>query len=368
LFSLVVNVLVLSAAQTDAAEGNAALSYWQAFAVMPELTDEQEKILVKWNEVPLNEASTKLIESTANALGLLHRGARMPACTWGTDLEEGPAALLPHLSKTRQLGRAACLRARYRFEQGDQEGAIDDVIATLVLARYTGSEGLLISILVQDAIEDLADQVIASHLLSLSDAQLARLFARLSSLPVRTTIRQGIASERQWMLGWVQRQLVDNENAEVREKALEELVGKNHPELKKARNYLNDSDAMRKHVEEIGEYYDEMLRIHALPTTELLDAAEKLESRIQSSENGLARLLLPGLGSARQAEMRAVVRQALLVAAIDIVRDGDIALARHVDPASDGPFKMKLTDNGFQLISQLAHRDELVQLRVGGRR
>jgi hypothetical protein len=368
LLSLVVNVLAFPPAQTNAAEGNAALSYWQAFAVMPELTDKQRQILANWDKVPLDEAATELIEKTDNALGLLHRGAQLQCCFWGTALEEGPAALLPHLSKARQLGRAACLRARYRFEQGNQKGAIDDIIATMVLARHTGSEGLLISILVQDSISDTAIQAIAPHLLSLTDAQLARLFARLSSLPARTTIGQGIASERQWMLGWVQRQLVNNDNAESREKALEELLGKNHEALEKAREYLDDRDAVRKHVEEINEYYDEMQRILALPATVSADAWAKLENRIQSSENGLARLLLPGLGSAWQAEMRAIVRQALLVAAIDIAKDGDSALTRHTDPAGGGPFKMKLTDHGFRLISQLAHRDEMAQLRVGGRR
>ena len=32
---------------------NAALKYWQAFALLPTLDKDQEKLLEKWNKVPL---------------------------------------------------------------------------------------------------------------------------------------------------------------------------------------------------------------------------------------------------------------------------------------------------------------------------
>lgn len=355
----------MPAAQTDAAQGNAALSYWQAFAVMPELTDEQDEMLKNGNQVSLDDSVAELVAKCENALELLHRGARMPQCTWGTVLEDGPAVLLPHLSKARQLGRVAGLRARYRFHNDDQQGAVEDVVATLVLARRTGGEALLISVLVQFAIEEIAVQAIAPQLLDLSEAQLSQFAAQLSTLPPRTTIGQGIESERKWILGWMRRKFVSSNSAEEREEALRDLLGDNHPELSKAREYLNDTDTVEKHLDEVGKYYDEMQRILKLPGTELPAAWNDLEGRIKQEPNGLVQLLLPAIGSAQRAEQTALARLAMLETAMAIVQDGDDALAKHVDPAGGGPFRLQRVGGAFQLTSKAVHRDKPLRITFG---
>ena len=355
----------IAAAETDVSLDNAALSYWQAFAVLPELTDEQDDLLGQWSQVPLDDSVAELLRKSENALGLLHRGAEMRRCRWGTALEEGPTVLLPHLSKARQIGRLACLRARYRYDNGDPQGAAQDVVDTLTLARHTGSEALLISVLVQFAIEEMAVEAIAPHLPDLSDGQIAQLTAQLSSLPAPATISQGIESERKWILGWLRRKFVASENAQDRERALRQLLGNNHPELEKARDYLNDAATIKEHLNEVGKYYDEMRRILDLPRSELQAAWSELEGRMKEDPNGLVQLLLPALGNAQQAEMAATVRLAMLETAIAIARDGDGALARHNDPAGDGPFGLQRRDGGFQLTSDMVYRDKPVQITFG---
>ena len=58
-------------------------------------------------------------------------------------------------------------------------------------------------------------------------------------------------------------------------------------------------------------------------------------------------------------------QNALLVAAIDIVQNGRDRLARHKDPAGDGPFQLRTLPGGFELQSKLVRGEEPVTLQVG---
>ena len=109
---------------------NAALQYWQAFAVMPALDKGQEKILAEWATVPLDAAVRKLVESSRMSVEYLRRGARMRHCDWGLDYNDGVGLLLPHLGKARDLARLAALHARLEFERGNR-GAGVEVVANI---------------------------------------------------------------------------------------------------------------------------------------------------------------------------------------------------------------------------------------------
>src|SRR5947209_6298394 len=68
---------------------NAAMKYWQAFALLPSLDKDQEKLLAEWNKVPLDAAALKLIDRSRESRVYLHRGAKLPRCDWGLDYEDG---------------------------------------------------------------------------------------------------------------------------------------------------------------------------------------------------------------------------------------------------------------------------------------
>ena len=215
---------IACADQPQSRTENAALSYWQAFAVMPDSDEASDEVLRKWDSVELDVSVEKLVDQAANALRLLHRGASIEQCDWGSALEEGPGTLLPHLSKARQLARLACLRARYRFESGQHQAAWQDVKDTLVLARHLGSEELLISVLLQMAMERMAISAIAPYLPDYPKEELSNLLTDLKSLPQPGSIRQAIEGERQWMLGWLRTELADAGDEE-REELLKKLTG-----------------------------------------------------------------------------------------------------------------------------------------------
>src|SRR5215212_180508 len=101
---------------------NAALQYWQAFAMLPALDAKQEKLLENWSEAPLDGAVSKLLDQSHPSLMFLHRAAKLKRCDWGFDYRDGISMLLPHLTKARVLSRLAGLDARRAFEahQGDR--------------------------------------------------------------------------------------------------------------------------------------------------------------------------------------------------------------------------------------------------------
>jgi len=366
----------ISAVRTPAAQDtrtgleNAALSYWQAFAVLPELDEKQDKIVSRWDSVELDETAIELIDKADGALSLLHRGASIERCDWGSALEQGPATLLPHLSKVRMLARFACLRARYRFQQGQSAEACQDVKDSLILARHIGAEKLLISYLVQLAVERIAMSALTPELPDLSKAQLTDLLATLKSLPPRATAADGIEGERRWLLGWVRRELSGSKQKDpkARLEFFKELLG-DTPEAKRADELLSeDPEAVEKALvmcDELDVYYDQMIALLELPATELRAKWEEMNKRIQSGDNELAKVLLPGIGSVAAVEWEAEVRWAMYLAAVDIARGGDDQLQQHKDPASDEPFQFKSLPHGFELQSKLIHKDKPVVLTVG---
>jgi hypothetical protein len=348
---------------------NAALSYWQAFALMPEANEENDKIIRDWDTVELDKETLEVIKNGAPSMELLHRGASIQRCYWGSALEKGPAAMLPHLSKTRHLARLACLRARHRFEQGRPVQAWADLRDTLVLARHTGSEEVLISVLVQFAIEREAAEAVAPYLPEFEKKDLQTMVADIKALPPRGTISQGIGGERKWMLGWLREEIAAalKKEGDERTRFLLDLVGDNSSDAKaRAEELMNKPPAeLKEMLDEVDAYYDEMLQLLAQPSPGLGAALEKLEKRIETSPNAIARFMLPGVSSCMRAEQRAIVQMALLLAAVDVVGGGRAKLAGHADPAGDGPFQLRELPGGFELRSKLVHRDETVTLRIG---
>src|SRR3954451_8446656 len=67
---------------------NAAIKYWQAFAQLPALDMENEKLLTDWNKAPLDAPALKLIDRSQNSRLYLHRAAKIQECDWGLDYED----------------------------------------------------------------------------------------------------------------------------------------------------------------------------------------------------------------------------------------------------------------------------------------
>lgn len=347
---------------------NAALAYWQAFAMLPETTDPQGEALDAAidGKGPITAELATVLEESQGALRELHRGAKRSRCVWGTAFEEGPNALLSHLGRARELAKLAILRARSHFDQGHADQAINDVKAVMTLARHVGSEGLLISILVQYSIERPVIEMTARYLPGLDAAAVRDLERMLGDLPASVTMADAVRLEKQAMLEWFISQLSEPGGMD----AVFAIVGnEDNSNVKELRNYsqpelLQAAIALRP-------IYDKLSLLMELAPADLEKKAEAaaVEPQFKGPVKYLAGLLLPAVIAARTSEAAHDTRLALLKAAIAVVTQGESALKSPSlkDPFGDGPFGYRKVTGGFELQSELVARDgSRVKLAVGG--
>lgn len=345
---------------------NAAMKYWQAFAHLSRLDKEQEKLLENWNSVPLDEATQKVLDAGTLSLLYLHRGAKLPRCDWSLDLEDGPTLWMPHLEKARTLSRLACLRARYEFGRGNTEAALDDVAATLMLARHGRSDAILICMLVQFHIELNALDLVAQQLPQLSAAPLKALAARLETLPPGSSIKEALLIERDHFSEWFIRKLkaVGDDPKGVLH-VVTQMMGSEQ----EAQTFLKSAGSptprkLMQLLEELAPYYDEMAKVLALPHDQFQPQFTALMQKAKAA-NPLAGLLLPALDKVIAAEHRTRARMALFKAALAVAQKGPDALQTIVDPFGQGPFEYRARPQGFELKSKLLYQGQPVTLTVG---
>lgn len=128
----------------------------------------------------------------------LAEAGRRPATRFPLRYEDGDLALLPHLAYLKSAAGGLKLRALARAGTGDADGAARDIELILRLARATGADPLLISSLVQVALESIActtfwqgwrDDV-------WGEEQLALLQAGFASINTRSNTIQALRGER----------------------------------------------------------------------------------------------------------------------------------------------------------------------------
>ncbi|MEM7393303.1 MAG: hypothetical protein AAF492_13245, partial [Verrucomicrobiota bacterium] len=159
------------------AQPNAALSYWQAFALLPDMNDDVRQELRDWATLELNDDVRKGVAGANMALDFAAKGARIEHCDWNVDWNAGFVALLPHLSKARLMSYVIGLKARTLLAVGDGDGAVDQLLNGLALARHTGTDRIFVSLLVQNLLEKGYHDFILAHLGHFNESQLTRLSA-----------------------------------------------------------------------------------------------------------------------------------------------------------------------------------------------
>jgi hypothetical protein len=353
-------------AKSDAA-GNAAMKYWQAFGLLPNLTMEQEKIVREWDKAPLDAAALKLIEQARNSLQYLHRAARLPRCDWALDYEDGISLLIPHLSKARTLAQLAALRARHEFAQGPPKAGWDDVMALFRLARHVETDPLMIDQLVGFAIEGMAIQAAAPYL---PDAKtgLPELAATLDRLPAGPTFAQMLQVEKRTSADWLVRELraAEKNKAGSWQDVWKELLGGPSeagapaPKVPAAKTL----DEAVKMLEDLPPLYEEVAKLTELPWAEFNPRYATFIEKARAA-NPAAAAFLPAMNHVVAAKRRADARFALFRAAVAVVQGGPDKVKDHKDPFGDGPFDYTATDGGFELKSKLIFRDQPVTLTVG---
>jgi hypothetical protein len=342
---------------------NAALQYWQAFAQMPALSDEQQKILDEWSTVSLKDpAVEKLATDAHKSMMYLHRAARLERCDWGLDYNDGISLLLLHLPKARDLARLTALHARYEMERGNSKALRDDAFGMMTLARHVGRDPAMICVLVRHLIEDMVVDLTSPYVPQLN-AKYADSKAMFDSLPPSSSVLDTFEMEREYFLIWIVRKIKEEEKRDPGDglKLWKNLLGPNAPQALKQ---IQSVDQAIKLTEDVIPVYDELKKLVALPHAEF-DASYPNFKQQNLEPDTLEAFLIPKIDELLAKERRSQARIAMLLAAIAVAEGGPDQLKNIDDPFGDGPFEYRKLDTGFELKSQLKFESQPVTLKVG---
>lgn len=387
---LVLALSTLAAAQdwTPPENKNAALAYWRAFSMMKDMPSDEatsERIRkVVAGEAAWDESLQGVVDENADALKGLHRGSRLPECTFGVDYEDGAAMLLPHLAKARALGKLNVLLARRFVAQGKPAEAVDALLCGVRFADHLWRDGTLINGLVAKA-------VLTSHLRpliqivgegKLDDAALGRIDEGARELPAYAFDWSGIilSEEACFAIEW-ERILSSPDPKGVMEEggmfqqeygSIQDLAagkGTKEAEEKFRKEWgmeptdLADPEKVRACVKKSREDYDAVIGdMGAALRGSYLEAApriQEIEGR-QDAIGALAKMLIPALGRTNEQRAQVEAERAGLIALVAIARrraskgadpeslDG---LDVPQDPFTGKAFELARTDGGLEIRS-----------------
>jgi hypothetical protein len=344
---------------------NAALKYWQAFALLPALDKDLEKLLEQWNKVPLDAAALKLIDRSRYSRVYLHRGSKLPHCDWSLNYEDGWRLLLPHLAKSRTLARLAALHARHEFEQGHWKEGAQDVAALMKLARHLEVDPMPLQHVMAYAIERMALEAAAPYLPELKQALPEAASDVLDTPPAAPTPQQLVLCEKQIMPLWLIQELKQAEQHKegswqaVWKEVFQWPEGKS-PDPVPAAQTLEQA---LKLLEDILPWYDELAKVTALPGKEFDVQYPEFVKKAKAASP--LWIIFPAMDKLVSAQRRQQALLAMFKAALAVVQGGPAKLKDMKDPFGDGPFEYRALDRGFELKSKLLYADKPVTLTVG---
>ena len=177
-----------TAQQNLKAGDNAALRYWAAFAQMQdsEITEQQAKEAhaILDGTAPYDDSKYKgLVEKNRAALDTMARGAALPYCDWGVELQLGDQAPVEYARKAAQLGRLNVFYAFHQVIAGDKDGAVRALQAGLRFSHDVANGGTLFATVV-------AQGLIVAHLQAISGIQHVSGFSSAQRAALQKSIEQ----------------------------------------------------------------------------------------------------------------------------------------------------------------------------------
>lgn len=185
---------------------NAALLLTQAFALMGTYEDARSnevarlKLPGRGQHLSFQQAEllAGYVERNSNALAKAREAVLRPQSRYPVDLSPGFEALLPHLTKVKELARVADGEALLAIESERSADAIAAMTLILGLARSLEGEPILISQLVRIALCNMAATSLerALALKGFRDEELSRLSSAFAAAEKTNLIARALIGER----------------------------------------------------------------------------------------------------------------------------------------------------------------------------
>ena len=328
----------------ERAETNAAMVYRQAFALYDALSKEQKDIVSNWRTNVDASVEAELCEKIQPICDLMHQAAALTNCDWGIEQPITFDTVLPHLSPCRNIARTAIWSAAH-CRTGKPAGAVDDLLAASRLSQKVSQGPVLISYLVDLAIQGLVMDSVAAHASILVGAGDTRLVQIFDDADYDEGLRRAIEQEAD-----ISSAEADKLAAMPPEEAMRELRSiTNFPDDRKTRLQSIEPMQAVADIRQIAELWRQYARVLGSTETDYRDWVTHLETIRET--NPIAEAYLEGIESTLAKTQAMTVRSAMLVAGLAVMQDGPDALQSHLDPATGQPFTYTQTSDGFELQS-----------------
>ena len=348
---------------------NPALQYYRAFLKAEPLSEADMDYLSskKGKEQKLPERFGQIVANYDNQFIMVRRAAHATVpCDWGIDYSDGPNILLPHLGRAKAVAQVAQLRAVWELQHGRQDDARDDLLAAFVLGRNAGSDPILISALVQCAIEALDYGTVAQYFGEFSPETLKQLVAGFEAAPARHTMAACIPLEKTAINDWVLNKILELQRAYPSDDAkvmagVREMGDTNLWSRIDAASGGTSEDIV-KLVREMEPLYPRVAELMALPQPEYEIQAKQFFADCHKSPNPFLTESAIGWEKSRPREFRVQAQLAMVHAAVEYRLHGESGLKSVMDPFGNGPFDFqrfvfKGVHRGFELKSAYAGAD-----------
>lgn len=178
--------------------GNAALMYYLAADLAPNMDEKMKEKIELYRQMPLADLPqddvARMLDQYDSVIRHLKHGAMRKEADWGLAFEDGVAMLLPSLNRYRDFAKVLCVKARLEMARGEYDQAVDTLKVLFTMAKQ-GTETLIGS-LVGIAIQSLACEQV-EELITAGGPNMYWALADVSGDLV--DIRTGLAAERNWI-------------------------------------------------------------------------------------------------------------------------------------------------------------------------
>jgi hypothetical protein len=373
LIGLIVTVCATtSTAREFRTDINPALRYYQAFLEKPNLTQADHDYLFvrEWRGQQLEQRFGELIGKYDYQFRFLREaaGAEVP-CDWGIDLTKGPDALLPALAQAKAAAQAARLRTMWHLQNGRQAEARDDLLATFTLGRNVSRDGVLISALVQIAMENIVQSIVAETFFQWQPKTLRELADGFDAAPARGTIAQCIPAEQHsfhdWLLRKVRELQLENPGNEAKTlERLSEILARAVGEAETDRDFATrlikagggSTEGVLRLIRELEPLYAQVTALMTLPHGPFEEQMGRFMAMVAEHPNPLVPKFFTVFDKCRTKEFGVMVNFAMMRAAVEYKLRGEVGLKSVADPLGNGPFAVRRfifegEDHGFELRS-----------------
>jgi hypothetical protein len=319
----------------------ATAPYLQAIEIVRRLEEAPGDALLD-RDAPLDDRTARFLSQNQKLFDLLHEAAVTDRPEW-FEKNGNVDSLLPALNPVRALANVGILRARYLIKQNRWAEAVQTLLDVLTLGRNVGRENqTLVASLVAIGVEEATINELAG-VLPRSPADAVRtLSERMKQLPQEIQFSDLMRAEQRYGAAMLSKQVPAPDNAKTLDamapfyKAVEEASEETPP--------LSAADFQRK----------------------MTDAVSTIDAQAHPVSRALAQNLVSSFQAFYATWCVHRTHEAMLLAAIQVVRDGPDAIKSSADPFSDGPFELQKKANGFELRSKLVGKDgKAVTMKFG---